>query len=411
MKLVTGAVTDVGQVREGNEDGYLVVGEMGLVAVADGMGGHRAGEVASATALEALRAAVENGEAIRDAVSAANAAVVERATGQEDLRGMGTTMTAGTLAAGGTLLIGHVGDSRAYLARDGGFEQITEDHSLVEELVRGGELTPEQAEVHPQRSIITRALGIEPEVDVDLYPVQLQDGDRLVLCSDGLTTMVRADDIAAILAREPAAEKAARALVDAANAAGGEDNVTVIVVNVVADGDEPATAAAIAPGVADRAADTDTAVPAAGAPPAAVQDRPPPRRRRRALTRVLLWAIPIVLVLGIAVGALGWYARRTYYVDVGQGKVTLYQGVPGGLLGWDPTVEARSHIDAADLTRAERTDLDGGKRFSSRGSAEDYIADLGRDVDRREKPTTTTTTRTTTTTPPTTNASTPPAPL
>ncbi|MGH9012947.1 MAG: Stp1/IreP family PP2C-type Ser/Thr phosphatase, partial [Acidimicrobiia bacterium] len=242
MRLVAAKKTDPGRVREGNEDGYLVDDRMGLFAVADGMGGHQAGEVASATALEALRAAVASGEPIRDAIDRANEAVLERSAGDERLRGMGTTMTAGTLAAGGTLLLGHVGDSRAYLARDGELTQVTEDHSLVEEMVRRGELTPEQAEVHPRRSVITRALGIEPGVEVDLYPVELHEGDRMLLCSDGLTTMIRAEEIAAILRGEPDPQRAANTLVEAANAAGGEDNITVLVIDVTGDDAGPAGA-------------------------------------------------------------------------------------------------------------------------------------------------------------------------
>ncbi|MCZ7527900.1 MAG: Stp1/IreP family PP2C-type Ser/Thr phosphatase [Acidimicrobiia bacterium] len=238
MRLTARGATDVGRVREENEDGFLVDERVGLYAVADGMGGHRAGEVASATALEALRASVAAGSAVRDAVLAANAAVHEKAAGDAELAGMGTTLTAATLAAGGTLLVAHVGDSRAYVLRDGELRQVTVDHSLVEELVREGRLTPEQATVHPHRSIITRALGVDAEVEVDLYSVELRPGDRVLLCSDGLTSMVRPDGVATVLRREDDAERAARALVDTANAAGGEDNITVVVVDVE-DGDDP----------------------------------------------------------------------------------------------------------------------------------------------------------------------------
>src|SRR5205823_12749379 len=148
------------------------------------------------------------------------------------LRGMGTTITAGTLAAGGTLILGHVGDSRAYLLHDGDLRRVTTDHSLVEELVRDGRLTAEEAAVHPQRSIITRALGVDESVDVDVYPIELAPGDRVLLCSDGLTGMVQADKIAATLRREDDPTRAATQLVDAANVAGGEDNITVVVVAV-----------------------------------------------------------------------------------------------------------------------------------------------------------------------------------
>ncbi len=233
-----GAATDVGRVREGNEDDYLVDDAMGLVAVADGMGGHRAGEVASATALEALRAAINAGQPLRDAIESANEAVFTKSLTDASLRGMGTTLTAGTLVAGGTLLVGHVGDSRAYLLRDGELRQVTVDHSLVEELVRDGRLTPDEAAVHPQRSIITRALGVDASVEVDVYPVELAPGDRLLLCSDGLTGMVQFDAIAATLRREEDPARAATQLIDAANAAGGEDNITVVVVAVTDEAPE-----------------------------------------------------------------------------------------------------------------------------------------------------------------------------
>jgi len=162
LKLVVGAATDVGRVRDHNEDAYLVDDHLGLIAVADGMGGHQAGEVASATALEALRAAVTSGEGVRDAVTSANDAVYEKSTTDDRLRGMGTTLTVGTLAAGGTLLLGHVGDSRAYLLHDGDLRRVTVDHSLVEELIQAGEITEAEAESDPRRSMITRALGIDP---------------------------------------------------------------------------------------------------------------------------------------------------------------------------------------------------------------------------------------------------------
>ncbi len=232
MRLVIGAATDVGRVREGNEDGYLVDEPMGLVAVADGVGGHRAGEVASATALEALRAAVNSGHPLREAMEDANEAVFTKSLTDDDYQGMATTLTAATLASGGTLLVGHVGDSRAYMLHDGEFRQITIDHSRVQELVDDGRLTAEDAAVHPMRNIITRSLGSEPTVDVDVYPVELQPGDRILFCSDGLTDMLHDDFLGDELRREDDPARAATRLVDAANRAGGVDNITVVIVSV-----------------------------------------------------------------------------------------------------------------------------------------------------------------------------------
>jgi PPM family protein phosphatase len=382
MRLVTGAATDVGRVRDGNEDAYLVDDAMGLVAVADGMGGHRAGEVASATALEALRAAITGGRPLRESMEAANEAVFNKSLTDTSLRGMGTTLTAATQVTGGTVLVGHVGDSRAYLLHDGELHQVTVDHSLVEELVREGRLTADEAAVHPQRSIITRALGVDESVEVDVYAVELVPGDRLLLCSDGLTGMVQAETIAATLRREDDPTRAAAQLIDAANSAGGEDNITVVVVAVSDDPPVRPVAHPVEPVGATVVAD---------APPTEPGDRR--RRGARSVGRVLLWALPIVLVLAIAVGAVGWYARRSYYVDLHQGRVTVFKGVPGGLAGWDPTIERRTSLESAELRPADLAAVKDQEKFSSLADADAFVARL------RSHSTTTTTTTPTTTVP------------
>ena len=386
-----GAATDVGRVRDGNEDAYLVDDAMGLVAVADGMGGHRAGEVASATALEALRAAITGGRPLREAIEDANDAVYTKSLTDTSLRGMGTTLTAGTLVAGGTLLVGHVGDSRAYLLHDGELRQVTDDHSLVEELVREGRLTADEAAVHPQRSIITRALGVDASVEVDVYPVELVPGDRLLLCSDGLTGMVQPDDIAATLRRESDPTRAAHQLVDAANAAGGEDNITVVVVAVTDEAPLRELPEPIEPIEATEVDGRRSPTP-----------EPGERRRRglRGVGRVLLWALPIVLVLGIAVAAVGWYARKDYYVGVEPGPGDGVQGRARRARRMEPDDRARTSVDVADLRPA---DAGPGAR-----APDVLVACRRRRVRRRGcRPQTTTTTTTTdasttTTAPPTT---------
>ena len=396
-----GAATDVGRVRDGNEDAYLVDDAMGLVAVADGMGGHRAGEVASATALEALRAAITSGRPLRESIEDANEAVFSKSLTDTDLRGMGTTLTAATLVTGGILLVGHVGDSRAYLLHDSELRQVTEDHSLVEELVREGRLTADEAAVHPQRSIITRALGVDASVEVDVYPIELAPGDRFLLCSDGLTGMVQPDDIAATLRRESDPARAASQLVDAANHAGGEDNITVVVVAVTDEAPLREVPETIEPIEAVEVAyDNSHGEPAP----------PPGERRRRGLRgvgRVLLWALPIVLVLGIAVAAVGWYARKDYYVGTNQGQVTVFKGVPGGLAGWDPTIEQRTEIEIDDLKPAAQAQVREHQTFSSRADAAAFVARL----EGQTTTTTTTSSTTTTTVAPTTTTAAPPATL
>jgi PPM family protein phosphatase len=391
MRLITGAATDVGRVREGNEDAYLVDDAMGLVAVADGMGGHRAGEVASATALEALRSAITHGRPLRESMEDANEAVFTKSLTDEELRGMGTTLTAATLVTGGTVLVGHVGDSRAYLLHDGELRQVTVDHSLVEELVREGRLTADEAAVHPQRSIITRALGVDASVEVDVYPVELAPGDRLLLCSDGLTGMVQAETIAATLRREEDPARAAAALIDAANVAGGEDNITAVVVAVTDDAPLRAVSEPVAPIEATVAEEEP-------APDAGVRRR----RGARGVGRVLLWALPIVVVLGVAVGAVGWYARRSYFVDLHQGRVTVFKGVPGGLAGWDPTIERRTAIAADQLRPADLAAVKDREKFSSLDDANAFVARI------RANTTTTTTTTPPTTTVPGATSSAPP---
>jgi serine/threonine protein phosphatase PrpC len=225
----TAALSHPGRKRRHNEDSYVV--QPPLFAVADGMGGAKAGEVASGLAAAAVQE-IENEESGEARVAAlieeANRRVFTRASEDRDASGMGTTMTV-ALIEDDHVAIGHVGDSRAYLIRDGRLEQLTDDHSLVAELVRSGKLTPEEAESHPQRSVITRALGTEADVDVDTFSVEAAAGDLFLLCSDGLTTMVDDQTILdAVERHRPNLEAAAKALINAANRGGGEDNITVV---------------------------------------------------------------------------------------------------------------------------------------------------------------------------------------
>jgi PPM family protein phosphatase len=401
VRLADGARSDVGRGRPDNEDSLLVDREHRLYAVADGMGGHRAGEVASATAIETLRSAYADGRPLDQAVEAANAAVFAKAARDAALQGMGTTLTAVAVADGHTALLGHVGDSRAYLMRDGAVTQVTDDHSLVEQLVREGRLSPEEAQHHPQRAIITRALGIDSEVEVDVYRVDLQPGDRLLICSDGLTNMLSDDAIGLTLRRHADPQQAADTLVDMANQAGGDDNITVVVLDALADGDAPAAVAgseAEPEPVAEAPPEPADDAPAAPVAPAVAA--PASRPRLRSFRGVLRWGLPIVVVIGIAVGAVGWYARRTYYVGLAGERVTVFKGVPGGLLGWDPTVDRSTDLTAADLTDADRADLQNGHRFASRSDADRYVGRLEQAHEALPGTTTTTTTTTTAATAP-----------
>ena len=217
-----------GRKRRRNEDAWVC--QPPLFAVADGMGGARGGEIASRVAATALGEAVDGSgeERVVALVQKANRQVFDRAREDADASGMGTTITV-ALVEDGVVAIGHVGDSRAYLIRDHKVEQLTEDHSLVAELVRSGRLSPEEAEIHPQRSVITRALGTDPDVDVDSFSVEARAGDVFLICSDGLTSMIDDETILGIVEpRRDDLNAAAKELIGAANRSGGEDNITVV---------------------------------------------------------------------------------------------------------------------------------------------------------------------------------------
>src|SRR5436305_12343588 len=237
-ELRAGGATDVGLVRDHNEDRYLT--DEQLFAVADGVGGHKAGEVASRTAVEPLQREFTEptSDGLVDAVKKANRTVWNLAESNRDQRGMGTTLTAIALVDDGgdeRLAVVNVGDSRAYLLQQGELEQLTEDHSLVEQMVREGQLTPEEAQVHPQRSIITRALGLDPDAEVDSWELTPYRGDRILLCSDGLTNELTDDQIASTLRTVSDPNEAARQLIQEARDHGGSDNITCVIVDVVDD--------------------------------------------------------------------------------------------------------------------------------------------------------------------------------
>lgn len=391
--------TDTGRQRRANEDSYLA--RSPLFAVADGMGGAQAGEVASRTAVEVLQEGLPDGsgsieERLAGLVREANARIHDLSRSHEEHAGMGTTLTAAYVGED-ELTVAHVGDSRLYLFRDGRLERLSRDHSLVEELVREGKLTPEEAEEHPQRSIITRALGVEASVMVDTATHQVRDGDVLLLCSDGLTSMIHEPRVAEIVARAASLEEAGRELVEAANAAGGRDNITVVLLRIeeVAgpDAGPPATEQSTVTGVAaPRVAAVRAAVARAGTRGGEAQARRrgpasprrpvepearPPRRRRAPRTRTALKVLAVTGVILALVAIPGYFASQTvYFVGVdADGFVTLYRGMPydlpGGIHVYTKNFESgvaldalparvrttatehklRSHDDAVDLIR------------------------------------------------------------
>jgi PPM family protein phosphatase len=307
--------TQTGNVRRSNEDSYLM--RSPLFVVADGMGGAKAGEIASRMAAEAFAEVDLVGtpacEALEQTIRTANARILERSRSDPEAAGMGTTVTA-AIMEGGTITFAHVGDSRAYLLRDGGLQRLSDDHSLVGELVRKGELSETEAEHHPQRSVITRALGTDDAVEIDTFSLRARDGDVVLLCSDGLNTMVPEATIATLLAADEPAATIARNLTRAALAGGGEDNVTAVVFRVGEVSEPPVGAAEdradhILPSSLDQDDEDDGRGPGL----------------RTALALVGIGALAIVLAAGAIVGL-----RESHFIgaDTGTGRVAVYQGVP-----------------------------------------------------------------------------------
>lgn len=408
--LRSGSATDVGRVRSVNQD--RVLDAYPLFAVADGMGGHAGGEVASRMAIEAFSEAFDGdptATGLTAAARRANLAVWERSRSDAGLRGMGTTLTAAALVAdeGGAegderLAVVNVGDSRAYLLRASRLTQLTDDHSLVEEMVRSGELTAEQAAVHPQRHIVTRALGIEPEVEVDALALHPVAGDRLLLCSDGLVNEIGDAEIGEVLTQLEDPQAASDELVARARAHGGGDNITVVVVDVVAAG-AAETAAAPASGAEEPSGGAlsgkGTSAMATAAHPIArptdqrgeqearAEEEPlpteagPRARRPRVLTaRAVVFSLLVLLVIGGAVAAVGWFATRSYYVGLSGHQVVIYQGRPGGFLWFQPRVASRSALTTSDVLPSRLLDLRQGTEEPSLAAAHRYVANLAQEA-------------------------------
>ena len=304
-----GSRTDVGCQRERNEDSLIV--SPPLYVVADGMGGHLAGDVASEVAvntLSALAPTIPDIDLLGRAVESANHAVITEAQ-KAGCEGMGTTMTA-CVIQGSKIAIAHVGDSRAYLLHTGKLQQLTRDHSWVADMVEQGKLTPDEARTHPNRSVITRALGSDPMMQPDLYEITASDGDRLLLCSDGLTGMVDDGSIQAMLARIRDPQRCAAALVNEAIANGGADNITVIVVDITGTNAK-----------AER------------------------RERRRGRAWIILMLVALIALIGGGIfGAYNWMQSSAYLAEE-NGKVVIYRGIPDSF----PGIETHWLVEETDL--------------------------------------------------------------
>jgi len=375
--------TDTGRQRTANEDSYYA--EAPVFAVADGMGGAQAGEVASRIAAESFEPAVRGSEApeayLRSIAEAANERINSLAQHDSSRSGMGTTLTA-AIVEGDEVSFAHVGDSRAYLWRDGELRLLTSDHSLVEELRRQGRISDEQAEDHPQRSIITRALGPEASVDVDTLTFSARPDDVFLLCSDGLTTMVKDEGIASVLSSAASLSDAVTQLVAAANEAGGRDNITVVAFRLeegeaVAAADDGATL--IGPS-AEEAGLTSERVRAAAASRerrAGAERRAPSAEPRRPW-RTALKTLAVLLVIGAVITGAYLGIRQVYFLGIDEGgRVTLYRGLPYDLpLGIELYTEVQSSPVQARSIPEDRRDSLTNHELRSRDDAISLLDDL-----------------------------------
>lgn len=346
-----GSRTDIGCLRDHNEDSLVVTPP--LFAVADGMGGHAAGEVASEIAVRVLSELAPehpDGEALGRAIEEANRAVIQAAREGRGRQGMGTTMTAAMLE-GERLVIAQVGDSRAYLLHQGKLQQLTRDHSLMADMIEAGQLTPEEARTHPQRSVITRALGSDAHLHPDIYEINVETGDRLLICSDGLSGMIFDNQIENTLRRVQDPQRCASQLVNEAIAAGGHDNVTVIVADVT--------------GYAEV--------------------------RRKKLARKTKLSIALVLVLFAAIVAGAAWGTQTYlntaaYLANDNGKVAVYRGVPGSVLGLSFShLERTTDVTVADLQPGVANRLNEGIRVDDMEAADALVKEYEDEIAARSK--------------------------
>ena len=397
LELQPFGVTDPGRVRQNNEDALLVGdgGDETLFVVADGVGGFEAGEVASSIAIDVLRG-LDPDAPFEGAIEEANRRILAAGRGDDRLSGMSTTVVAARF--GGTrrephVEIAHVGDSRAYLYRGGELKPITEDHSLVAELVRSGDLTRDQAFEHPQKNLITRALGTEDTIEVDTSMLPVEVGDRFVLCSDGLTDMVREEGVKEILARHPEdPEGAARGLLSAALEAGGNDNITVVVVDVKERREEPQAPPAGRARAEDPRGGANE-MQSLGPPPVpprtdprpstgtARKRAPRPRKRRSGgigrFLAALVRGLAVVLVLLIALVPAWLWGSSRYYFAFESGEVVAYQGLPYAPLGVELNREwQRPGLRESEIKEPYEAPIETHKLYT-REDAEKVLRDMG----------------------------------
>jgi PPM family protein phosphatase len=415
VALRWGALTDVGRSRSLNED--AIVATFPVFAVADGMGGHAAGEVASQLTAEHLANLVTTGdptgERLVSAIQAANRAIFNRSLAEPLLRGMGTTVCALTIVDD-RLAIANVGDSRVYTVRGGVLIQVSQDHSYVAELVNAGEITWTQARSHPHRNIVTRALGIEPDVAVDLWEFPAVVGERFLLCSDGLVDEVVDDQIAQLLQSNPDPQAAAAELVNIANNNGGHDNISVVVIDVIEGENQAPTPAAplvIAsyeqPTVREEDPVAVDETPRATKPGKTLKT--PKTKQPKSIAnrvRAVVFALVLFGIIGTVIGGVQYYGGAGTHVGFSGDQVTVFKGRNGGVLWVKPSVLHKSALTKAKLSAEAQKQVSATVSFTDQKAADAWIDALAKNPNLAPgnvPPTTTTVAPTTTTTvPPTT---------
>ena len=365
LNLAIGAATDTGNLRGQNEDAHIA--EQNLFAVADGMGGHNAGEVASAMAIEHLRgvalSGVTSAEAFAQVVRELNGAIYASATSTTDQRGMGTTLTAAALLTSTSdtdqpsqIVIANVGDSRTYLLRSGELRQMSVDHSYVQELVTEGLLTVDEARTHPRRNIVTRALGIDEQVSVDTWTIPMFDGDRFMLCSDGLVDEVPLNEITEMMREHTTPQQVAERLVTAAKWHGGRDNITVIVLDVSINA--ATTEVVAAPDITpDTASESTTS------------------NKKRVLALVVVVLLCISGFIAVRQQRSGYFVAFTN--SSSSATIAIYKGQPGGLLWIKPTVVEVSTTKRVAMQSGFQREIDRVLQFDSLDKARSYLKKFG----------------------------------
>ncbi len=415
VALRWGALTDVGRSRSLNED--AIVATFPVFAVADGMGGHAAGEVASQLTADHLTGLSANGdptgERLVSAIQAANRAIFNRSLAEPLLRGMGTTVCALTIIDD-RIAIANVGDSRVYTVRGGVLSQVSQDHSYVAELVNAGEITWTQARSHPHRNIVTRALGIEPDVAVDLWEFPAVVGERFLLCSDGLVDEVVDDQIAQLLQSNPDPQAAAAELVNIANSNGGHDNISVVVIDVIEGENQQAPVQLVIAPYEQPTVREDEPIaafvdetPRASKPGKALKApkaKPPKSLANR--IRAVVFALVLFGIIGTVIGGVQYYGGAGTHVGFSGDQVTVFKGRNGGVLWVKPSVLHKSALTKAKLSPEAQKQVAATVSFTDQKAADAWIDALAKNPNLAPgnvPPTTTTVAPTTTTTvPPTT---------